>query len=104
MLLYNIFLKFVFDIHVNFRPDKIDLSKVDYRTNRENLQIAFNFAESEFGITKILDPEDLDCGTVDEKSVITYISMLYNTMPFIPVLPSQFHVESVIFALLTFFF
>ena len=27
------------------------------RTNRENLKIAFDFAEAEFGITKILDPE-----------------------------------------------
>ncbi len=85
------------------RPNKIDLEDIKQRTNRENLQIAFNFAESEFGITKLLDPEDLDSDVIDEKSVITYISMLYNTMPFIPVLPSHFQIESVIFSSFFFF-
>lgn len=79
-----------------FRPNKINLDNINQRTNRENLQIAFNFAESEFGITKILDPEDLDGDIIDEKSVLTYVSMLYNAMPYIPLLPLQFHVESVI--------
>jgi hypothetical protein len=43
--------------------------------------MAFDLAESEFGVTKLLDPEDLDVGQPDEKSVITYISSLFDALP-----------------------
>ena len=40
-----------------FRPDKIDLDKIYQRDNKSNLQQAFDLAESELNITKLLDPE-----------------------------------------------
>ena len=43
--------------------------------------MAFDLAESEFGVTKLLDPEDVDVLQPDEKSVITYISSLFDALP-----------------------
>ncbi len=40
-----------------FRPDLVDLRKVRAQTARENLDLAFNVAEREFGVTRLLDPE-----------------------------------------------
>lgn len=45
------------------------------------LDNAFNAAEKEFGVSKLLDAEDVDCDHPDEKSVITYVSSLYNALP-----------------------
>lgn len=42
---------------------------------------AFNIAERELGVTKLLDAEDVDCPHPDEKSLITYISSLYELFP-----------------------
>jgi spectrin beta len=43
----------------------------------DNLQNAFEVAETEFGIERLLDPEDFDVEHPDEKSVITYIVSYY---------------------------
>ena len=39
------------------------------RNNRENLEFAFDFAEKEFSVTKLLDAEDVDVLTPGKKSV-----------------------------------
>lgn len=44
---------------VCFRPDLVDLRKVRTQSNSENLQMAFDIAEKEFGVTKLLDPEGI---------------------------------------------
>ena len=54
------------------------------RSNRERLENAFGKAESEFGVTRLLDPEDVDVDHPDEKSVITYVSSLYDALPSMP--------------------
>ncbi|XP_019910984.2 plectin a isoform X1 [Esox lucius] len=66
------------------RPSLIDMSKVYRQTHVENLEQAFSVAERELGVTRLLDPEDVDVPHPDEKSIITYVSSLYDVMPRVP--------------------
>ncbi|XP_058234315.1 plectin a isoform X4 [Hemibagrus wyckioides] len=66
------------------RPNLIDMTKVYRQTNLENLEQAFSVAERELGVTRLLDPEDVDVPHPDEKSIITYVSSLYDVMPRVP--------------------
>ncbi|XP_031648056.1 plectin isoform X16 [Oncorhynchus kisutch] len=63
------------------QPRLIDMSKVYRQTNVQNLEYAFNVAETDLGVTRLLDPEDVDVPHPDEKSIITYVSSLYDAMP-----------------------
>ncbi|XP_030596509.1 LOW QUALITY PROTEIN: microtubule-actin cross-linking factor 1 [Archocentrus centrarchus] len=67
----------------SFRPDLIDMEVVSQQSNRENLEQAFEIAES-LGVTRLLDAEDVDVPSPDEKSVITYVSSIYDAFPKIP--------------------
>ncbi|RXN34431.1 plectin-like isoform X4 [Labeo rohita] len=66
------------------RPNLIDMTKVYKQTNLENLEQAFSVAERDLGVTRLLDPEDVDVPHPDEKSIITYVSSLYDVMPRVP--------------------
>ncbi|XP_058507357.1 dystonin isoform X24 [Solea solea] len=66
-----------------YRPDLIDMSRVSTQTNRSNLENAFCVAE-QLGVARLLDPEDVDVQCPDEKSVITYVSTLYDSFPKVP--------------------
>ncbi|XP_029104012.1 plectin-like isoform X1 [Scleropages formosus] len=66
------------------RPGLIDMNKVYRQTNVENLEQAFSVAERDLGVTRLLDPEDVDVPHPDEKSIITYVSSLYDVMPRVP--------------------
>ncbi|KAM9738533.1 microtubule-actin cross-linking factor 1 isoform 7-T8 [Menidia menidia] len=66
-----------------YRPDLIDMEAVSRQSNRENLEQAFEIAES-LGVTRLLDAEDVDVPSPDEKSVITYVSSIYDAFPKIP--------------------
>jgi hypothetical protein len=71
-------------------PNKIDFNHSLQKTNHANLKIAFDFAEAEFGVNKILEPEDVDTDRPDEKSIMTYVSMLCSQLPnVIPPHPNQ---------------
>lgn len=59
----------------------MDFRECKARTARQNLEAAFSVAEKDLGITRLLDPEDVDTKHVDEKSMITYISSLYELWP-----------------------
>ncbi|XP_062394361.1 plectin-like isoform X2 [Sardina pilchardus] len=65
-------------------PRLIDMSRVYRQNNIDNLEHAFNVAEQDLGVTRLLDPEDVDVPHPDEKSIITYVSSLYDAMPRVP--------------------
>ncbi|KAM4028108.1 plectin isoform 6-T6 [Anomaloglossus baeobatrachus] len=66
------------------KPMLIDMNRVYRQPNLENLDQAFTVAERELGVTRLLDPEDVDVPQPDEKSIITYVSSLYDAMPRVP--------------------
>ncbi|XP_075709207.1 microtubule-actin cross-linking factor 1-like isoform X18 [Rhinoderma darwinii] len=66
-----------------YRPDLVDMQKVEIQSNQENLEQAFEIAES-LGVTRLLDAEDVDVDSPDEKSVITYVSSIYDAFPKVP--------------------
>ncbi|XP_062987335.1 plectin isoform X3 [Elgaria multicarinata webbii] len=66
------------------KPMLIDMNKVYRQTNVENLEQAFSVADHDLGVTRLLDPEDVDVPQPDEKSIITYVSSLYDAMPRVP--------------------
>ncbi|XP_050294632.1 dystonin isoform X32 [Anthonomus grandis grandis] len=67
-------------LHRN-RPDLIDWGRVRSQRPRERLETVFFVAEKEYGVTRLLDPEDVDTHEPDEKSLITYISSLHEVFP-----------------------
>ncbi|ERE81323.1 nesprin-1-like protein [Cricetulus griseus] len=63
------------------RPELVDLEKVKSRSNRENLEDAFTIAETQLGIPRLLDPEDVDVDKPDEKSIMTYVAQFLTQYP-----------------------
>ncbi|NXT38124.1 DYST protein, partial [Pelecanoides urinatrix] len=66
-----------------YRPDLVDMNTVAVQGNLANLEHAFFVAEK-LGVARLLDPEDVDVSSPDEKSVITYVSSLYDAFPKVP--------------------
>uniref|UniRef100_A0A8C3I977 Spectrin beta chain n=1 Tax=Chrysemys picta bellii TaxID=8478 RepID=A0A8C3I977_CHRPI len=62
------------------RRQIIDFSKLTKSNAMYNLQQAFNLAEQQLGLTKLLDPEgnSMSHGNPDEKSIITYVVSFYH--------------------------
>uniref|UniRef100_A0AAY4EEI6 Calponin-homology (CH) domain-containing protein n=1 Tax=Denticeps clupeoides TaxID=299321 RepID=A0AAY4EEI6_9TELE len=60
------------------RPDLIEFHKLARSNATYNLQQAFNIAEQSLGLTKLLDPEDVNTENPDEKSIITYVVSFYH--------------------------
>ncbi|XP_054610765.1 spectrin family protein isoform X2 [Dunckerocampus dactyliophorus] len=60
------------------RPDLIEFDTLKRSNAHYNLQNAFNVAEKEMGLTKLLDPEDVNVDQPDEKSIITYVATYYH--------------------------
>ncbi|XP_068600976.1 spectrin family protein isoform X3 [Brachionichthys hirsutus] len=60
------------------RPDLIEFENLKRSNAHYNLQNAFNVAEKELGLTKLLDPEDVNVDQPDEKSIITYVATYYH--------------------------
>ena len=54
------------------RPDLLDYQECLGKSNAENLALAFTVADEQLGIPRLLDVEDMDVDSPDEKSVITY--------------------------------
>ncbi|XP_062858585.1 nesprin-2a [Trichomycterus rosablanca] len=58
----------------SLRPDLVDLSLTETRSNLENMDMAFRIAQEELGIPRLLEPEDIDVSDPDEKSIMTYVA------------------------------
>ncbi|XP_076173654.1 dystonin-like protein short stop isoform X30 [Ptiloglossa arizonensis] len=80
-------------IHRN-RPDLVDWRGARSCQPRERLDRVFNVAEREYGVTRLLDPEDVDTPEPDEKSLITYISSLYDVFPEPPTIHPLYDAEA----------
>ncbi|XP_053986770.1 spectrin alpha chain isoform X1 [Hylaeus volcanicus] len=65
-------------IHAH-RPDLVDWSELQQNKHIDNLNYAFDVANSELGIPRLLDAEDVDTARPDEKSIITYVASYYHT-------------------------
>uniref|UniRef100_A0A8C2XQU6 Spectrin, beta, erythrocytic n=1 Tax=Cyclopterus lumpus TaxID=8103 RepID=A0A8C2XQU6_CYCLU len=60
------------------RPDLVDYGNLKGSNPTHNLQSAFNVAEQQLDVTKLLDPEDVFTENPDEKSIITYVVAFYH--------------------------
>ncbi|XP_076629248.1 dystonin-like protein short stop isoform X11 [Colletes latitarsis] len=80
-------------IHRN-RPDLVDWRGARSCQPRERLDRVFYVAEREYGVTRLLDPEDVDTPEPDEKSLITYISSLYDVFPEPPAIHPLYDAEA----------
>ena len=65
-------------IHAH-RPDLINYNALNPSNHIDNLTYAFEVAQKELGVPKLLDPEDVDTNKPDEKSVLTCVSSYYHT-------------------------
>ncbi|XP_068433248.1 nesprin-2a [Clinocottus analis] len=68
----------------SLRPELLDLSLVQLRSNQENLEEAFHLAERELHIPRLLEPQDVDVKDPEEKSIMTYVAQFLqysNDMP-----------------------
>uniref|UniRef100_W4VRA2 Putative karst n=1 Tax=Corethrella appendiculata TaxID=1370023 RepID=W4VRA2_9DIPT len=61
------------------RPDLFDYSTLSPGRNIENLNHAFDVADRDLGIPRLLDAEDIDTQRPDEKSILTYVASYYHT-------------------------
>lgn len=61
------------------RPDLINYSSLNPYDHIGNLNNAFDVAQQELGIPRLLDAEDIDTNKPDEKSVMTYVASYYHT-------------------------
>lgn len=66
------------------RPDLLDFDDCDVDKPLENLKRAFEVAEKELGVIKIVDPEDVCVPKPDDKAVLTYVSFLHHAFPEMP--------------------
>uniref|UniRef100_A0AAQ4PPR1 Dystrophin n=1 Tax=Gasterosteus aculeatus aculeatus TaxID=481459 RepID=A0AAQ4PPR1_GASAC len=64
------------------RPELFDWSSVEKKTSAiDRLEHAFNKAEQHLGIVRLLDPEDVAVPHPDKKSVIMYVTSLFQVLP-----------------------
>ncbi|CEF69084.1 Short stop [Strongyloides ratti] len=59
-----------------------DLWFNDNFTSKQRLKLAFDTANKLYNVPCLLDPEDVDCENPDDKSIITYLSLLCHNLSF----------------------
>jgi len=72
-------LAFLAMVH-RFNPDKSGVKYDDYNKEdpRKNLSVAFDLAEKELGVPKLLDVDEVMDGKVDERSLVLYTSLFFH--------------------------
>ncbi|KAH3661282.1 hypothetical protein OGAPHI_006689 [Ogataea philodendri] len=60
-----------------YRPELLDYEKTSTLQDLERLELAMGVAEN-LGITRLIDPENINCSRPDEKSIIAYVSLYYD--------------------------
>ncbi|KAM6945421.1 LOW QUALITY PROTEIN: dystrophin-like [Aplochiton taeniatus] len=64
------------------RPELFDWSAVENKASSiERLEHAFSRAEKDLGIMRLLDPEDVAVAQPDKKSVLMYVTSLFQVLP-----------------------
>ncbi|NWR30789.1 UTRO protein, partial [Tachuris rubrigastra] len=63
------------------KPDLFSWDKVLKMAPVERLENAFNIAKNHLGIEKLLDPEDVAVQLPDKKSIIMYLTSLFEVLP-----------------------
>lgn len=59
----------------------IDMENYRNASNKSRLDTSFNVAETELGIPRLLDPDDVDLPKPDERSVMTYVAQFLHKYP-----------------------
>lgn len=63
------------------RPDLFDFNRLIGRSPHDNLDNAFKTAANHLGIAALLDPEDVNNESPDKKSIMMYITTMYEVLP-----------------------
>ncbi|NWI70100.1 UTRO protein, partial [Todus mexicanus] len=63
------------------KPEFFSWDKVIKMSPVERLEHAFNTAKNHLGIEKLLDPEDVAVQLPDKKSIIMYLTSLFEVLP-----------------------
>ncbi|NXG19659.1 UTRO protein, partial [Grallaria varia] len=63
------------------KPELFSWDKVLKMSPAERLENAFNIAKNHLGIEKLLDPEDVAVQLPDKKSIIMYLTSLFEVLP-----------------------
>ncbi|NXB71148.1 UTRO protein, partial [Donacobius atricapilla] len=63
------------------KPELFSWDKVTKMSVIERLENAFNIAKNHLGIEKLLDPEDVAVQLPDKKSIIMYLTSLFEVLP-----------------------
>lgn len=63
------------------RANLVNIAAMREASNRARLTTAFQVAEVELGIARLLDPEDVDVPQPDEKSIMTYVAQFLHKYP-----------------------
>ncbi|CAH3870841.1 unnamed protein product [Pieris brassicae] len=63
------------------KANLINLAEMKRKTNRQRLEHAFDVAETQLGIARLLDAEDVDVDKPDERSIMTYVAQFLHKYP-----------------------
>jgi cortexillin 1/2 len=75
---FNDGLAFLAMVH-KFNPSLFEYTKLmEENSSLENAETAFEFAEKQMGVPKLLDAQELVDGRVDERSIVLYVSLFFH--------------------------